>query len=308
MWEKDETMPATVKIAFERRMAVLPLSALLPLKIVPPELKQTIKYKSIARSVAEVGVIEPLVVARSRERKGQYLLLDGHMRHAALTDLAQTETRCVIADDDEAFTYNKRINRLATVQEHFMIVRAIKRGVSEEKLAKALNADVKMIKRRRTMLSGICPEVIDLLKDKSVNPTTFEVLKKMKPMPMRQIETAELMHIAGNCSASYAKALLAATRQSDLVKSDQPKKVGGLSPEQMARMEREMDTLQQDLKTVEATYGDDVLHLVIASGYLSKLTRNAAVKRYLGQHHPELLTEFRAIITATSPEQADGAA
>lgn len=299
-------MPGKVKIAFERRMALLSLSALLPLKAVPPELKQTIKYKRIARSVAEVGVIEPLVVARSRERKGQYLLLDGHMRHAVLTDLAKTEARCVIADDDEAFTYNKRINRLATVQEHFMIVRAIKRGVSEEKLAKALNADIKMIKRRRTLLTGICPEVIELLKDKAVNPTTFEVLRKMKPM--RQMETAELMNIAGNCSASYAKALLAATRQTDLVKSDQPKRVGGLTPEQMARMEREMDTLQQDLKTVEATYGDDVLHLVIASGYLSKLTGNTAVKRYLGQYHPEILTEFRAIIAATSHERADGPA
>ena len=72
--------------------------------------------------------------------------------------------------DDEAYTYNKRINRLATVQEHFMIVRAIERGVSEDKLANALNLDVKAINRRRTLLVGICPEVIELLKDKSVNP------------------------------------------------------------------------------------------------------------------------------------------
>ena len=33
-----------------------------------------------------------------------------------------------------------------------------------------------------------------------------------------------------------------------------------------------MDTLQQDLKSVESRYGDDVLNLVIASGYLTKLT------------------------------------
>jgi hypothetical protein len=36
---------------------------------------------------------------------------------------------------------------------------------------------------------------------------------------MRQIEAAELMTTAGNYTASYAQALLAATRQSDLVKS-----------------------------------------------------------------------------------------
>jgi len=37
----------------------------------------------------------------------------------------------LIADDDEAFTYNKRVNRLATVQEHYMIVKALERGVSK---------------------------------------------------------------------------------------------------------------------------------------------------------------------------------
>ena len=86
-----------------------------------------------------------------------YLLLDGHIRHAVLADAGETEVRCLIALDDEAFTYNKRINRLATIQEHFMIVRAIERGVSEDKLAKALDLDVKAIRRRRMMLGGICP-------------------------------------------------------------------------------------------------------------------------------------------------------
>ena len=100
------------------------------------------------------------------------------------------------------------------------------------------------------MLVGICPEVVELLKDKSVNSRTFEVLRKMKPM--RQIEAAELMSTAGNYTCSYAKALLAATRQADLVKSEEPKQIAGMTPEQMARMEREMEKVQRDLKTVES--------------------------------------------------------
>lgn len=101
-----------------------------------------------------------------------------------------------IADDDEAFTYNKRVNRLVTVQEHYMILKALDRGVSEEKLARALNVDPKAIKRRKTLLDGICPEVIDMLKDKPINPTTFDALRKMRPL--RQIEVGELMVTAGN--------------------------------------------------------------------------------------------------------------
>jgi ParB-like chromosome segregation protein Spo0J len=299
-------MPEPVKIGFERSVAVLPVSALLPLKTVPDDIKNSTKYKQIARSVKEIGIIEPLVVARSKDQDGRYLLLDGHMRHAALVDISATEVRCLIAEDDEAYTYNKRINRLATVQEHFMVVRAIERGVPEDKLAKALNLDIKAIQRRRTLLVGICPEVVELLKDKSVNPTTFDVLRKMKPM--RQIEAAELMVTAGNYAASYAKALLAATRQDDLANATKQKRVAGLTAEQMARMEREMDKLQRDLKTVESRYGEDVLQLVIASGYLSKLVGNTEVKRYLNQHHPEILTEFRTIISATSLDQANNPA
>jgi ParB-like chromosome segregation protein Spo0J len=296
-------MEEAVRIAFERRIAVLPLATLLPLRTVPSAIKQTVRYRRIAKSIAEVGVIEPLVVARSREHAGRYLVLDGHVRHAILIDAGAPNARCLMADDDEAFTYNKRINRLATIQEHYMIVRAIERGVSEEKLAKALDLDTKAIRRRRTMLTGICPEVVDMLKEKSLNPSTFEVLRKMKPM--RQIEAAELMISAGNYTASYTKALLAASKQADLTKSDRPKKVGGLTPEQMARMEREMEALQQDLKTVESRYGDDVLHLVIASGYLAKLAANRAVKRYLTQHHPEILSEFTTIVAAASLDQAN---
>jgi ParB-like chromosome segregation protein Spo0J len=296
-------MAESVKIAFEHSVAVLPLSVILPLRTVPDEIKRSTKYKQIANSVREIGLIEPLVVATAREQAGRYLLLDGHMRYAALTDAAATEARCLIADDDEAYTYNKRINRLATVQEHFMVVKAIERGVSEEKLAKALSLDIKAIQRRRALLVGICPEVVELLKDKSINPTTFDVLRKMKPM--RQIEAAELMNTAGNFATSYAKALLAATRQDDLIKSSKPKRVAGLTPEQMARMEREMEKLQRDLKAVEARYGEDVLQLVIASGYLSKLVANLEIKRYLNQNHPEILTEFTAIISAASLDQAN---
>jgi hypothetical protein len=216
-----------------------------------------------------------------------------------------TEARCLIADDDEAFTYNKRINGLATIQEHFMIVRALKRGVSEEKLARALDINLKLIKRRRTLLDGICPEVVELLADRKVNPAVFEVLRKMRPM--RQIEAAELMIIAGNFATSYARALLAATKQQDLVNPDQPKRVAGLTAEQMAKMEREMSALQQDYKSVEASYGDDILHLVIATGYLSRLIQNRQVERYLTQNHSEFLKGFRDIVAAASLEQSQAA-
>ncbi len=61
----------------------------------------------------------------------------------------------------ESFTYNKRVNRLATIQEHYMIVRALERGVPEEKLAREFNVDVKVIGQRRHLLAGRHPEFLE---------------------------------------------------------------------------------------------------------------------------------------------------
>jgi hypothetical protein len=151
----------------------------------------------------------------------------------------------------------------------------------------------------------ICPEVIDLLKDRSIDRAVFTALRKMKAM--RQIDAVELMMAINNFTSRYAQALLAATRQEDLARPEQPKTVRGLTPEQMARMEREMEGLQREFKAVEASYGDSVLNLVVASGYLTKMIGNKQLSGYLERHYPEILLEFQAIVAAshsTTPDRS----
>ena len=45
-----------------------------------------------------------------------------------------TEADCIIATDDESFTYNARISRLQPIQEHKMIVKAVQNGVKPREL------------------------------------------------------------------------------------------------------------------------------------------------------------------------------
>lgn len=71
-----------------------------------------------------------------------------------------------------------------------------------------------------------------------------------------------------------------------LVEGKKPKKRAGVTQEQMSRMEREMANVQGQYKLVEHTYGQDVLNMVLARGYLAKLLENKAVVRYLKQRHP----------------------
>ena len=81
------------------------------------------------------------------------------------------------------------------------------------------------------------------------------------------------------------------------------KKLAGLSQEQVLKMEREMNNLKSQYKTVEQTYGQDVLNLVLARGYLVKLLDNSAVAKFLKQRSADVLENFQNIIAAVALDQ-----
>ncbi|MCX6056561.1 MAG: ParB N-terminal domain-containing protein, partial [Chloroflexi bacterium] len=215
--------------AFELQGITILIDRLLPTKTLPSHVLKGIKYKQAETSIKEIGIIEPPVVFRKKDASGHYLLLDGHMRIQILENLGYTEVFCLISKDDEAFTYNKMVNRVSVIQEHYMIMKALDRGVSEEALARHLSLDIARIREKRNLLKGICAEVVDMFKSREVPEETFQAIKKMKTM--RQIQTAELMVGANNFSGTYAKAMLSVTPADKL--EVQPK-VRSLSPEQIA--------------------------------------------------------------------------
>jgi hypothetical protein len=172
-------------------------------------IRRSHKYKAVAASIDEIGVIEPPAVFHKRDKRSRYLLLDGVLRLDILLAKGEVEAECLLALDDEAYIYNKKAIRLSIVQEHFMILRAIERGVPQERIARAFNANIAHIRRRQQMLRGICTQAIRLLRDQPVNPVTFDLLRKMREP--RHIEACALMVAASNYSASYARALLTST-------------------------------------------------------------------------------------------------
>jgi hypothetical protein len=300
--DDTEPLPETVNCAFEDDCVLLPIATILPVKTLRKTVKSSHKYHQIAASIREVGLVEPPVVARDPHEADVFLLLDGHLRIEVLKELGVTEVECLVSTDDEAFTFNKRISRIAAIQEHKMIVRALDRGVSEEKIAKALDINVASVHRKVRLLDGICDEAAGLLKDKSCTIVVFEILRRMKPM--RQIEAAELLINANNYSASYASAILAGTPQAQLIDSKKPR-VKGMTPEAMAAMERELGRLQEAITSIQDSYGKDHLHLTVVKGYIAKLLANGRIVRYLMQHRPEFMAEFQNIaeMTSTLPQE-----
>ena len=290
-----------VSLGFIPEPLTVPLDMVLPSRRIPEGLLTSRKFKQIRSSIEAIGLIEPLSVGPADKNSRQHVLLDGHIRLIALRELEFNDASCLVATDDETYTYNSRINRLSTIQEHYMLRRAIARGVTPDRLAKVLSVDVTHIMKKMNLLDGICAEAAELLKDRHFSANIGRVIRKMKPT--RQIECVELMASANNITVAYAEALLVATPAAMLIDGKKPDKLTGVTQEQMAKMEREMSNLQGQYKLVEQTYGQDVLNLVLAKGYLTKLLENKSVARHLRQRQPEVLAEFEAIVQTVSLDQ-----
>ena len=281
---------STSSIGFELKQITLDLDSILPSRPLDGAGKNTRRYETILASVKEVGLVEPLMVYR---RKDTYILVDGHLRYKVLKQIGAKEAACIVSTDDEAFTYNARISRLAPIQEHQMIVKAVKNGVSPERIAAALHMSVEDIRARLDLLNGIHPRAVELLKDKPIAVGGMAVLKKVSGV--RQIEIAELMVSVNNFSSSYAHALLIGTTPDHLLQPAKPKAAKGLSAGEIVRMESEMESLERDFKAAEAAYGENMLNLTSLGRYVKKLLANAKVARFLSTHYADLFEELEAV-------------
>lgn len=290
----------------EVALGFLPKPLLVPIEHLLPSRNtgngpNTQKFRQIKASIEEIDLIEPLSVTPVDRKTGHHTVLDGHLRLIAMKALGRTVVPCLIAVDEEFFTYNNRLTPLSTVQQHLMIRQAIERGVSPDRLAKVLCVPVSQILDRANLLDGICREAIEMLKDRHFSIELSRVLRRM--VAIRQVECVELMLSANNFTVAYGRALQSTTPAELLVGKAKSKVTRqGVTQEQIVRMEREIGTVQSQYKLAEQSYGEDMLNLVLTRGYVAKLVENSRVARFLEQNQPEVLAHFKHLVDAVSLE------
>jgi RepB plasmid partitioning protein/ParB-like nuclease domain len=278
-----------IKAAFRQHVITLPMSRIIAQREPSEAAKKKSCYAQIASSLKNVGLIEPLVVYEQPD--GNYLLLDGDTRLDILKCMAVTEVRCILAKDDEAYTYNRKVSHVPPVQQHFMLLRVLANGVSEERVAAALNIDVKAVRQKRDMLKGICPEAVRLLEGHRLSERSFSLLRKMKAL--RQIEAADHMIASNIFTKGFLSAILAVTKPQMLVASQ-----GGPTSrsQEATTLQREHEGLVRNLKSIENSYGLDMLTLAVSLKYVERVVINTEIKSYLHQKHPETLVLLSKII------------
>lgn len=282
-----------VKLAFERHVAILPISTIVPQKEITREHRGGKFYRQLESSLKHIGMIEPLVVYP--KSPGQYLLLDGHARLEILQQMGVAEVKCLLSTDDEAYTYNKHVNYIPPIAQHLMLLEALKTGLTEERIAEVLNLSHESIRIRRDLLAGICPEVVQILLNKDVSPKVFAVLRKMKPV--RQIEAAEHMVASVTYTLPFAQALLSVTKPEMLNVPTSPRKLQATSTAAQSMLEEENETLLKNLKSIEGAYGADVLTLTVFCGYVNRLLKNQSIVRYLERHHAGILGVLQKLVS-----------
>ena len=285
-------MTTSAKIGFELNVVMLSIASITARVGLTQEMRKSRKYKQIASSIEHIGLVEPLVVSPIGD--GAFLLLDGALRLDILKQRNEQEVRCIVSTDDEGYTYNKRVNQLSNIGEHYMILKALSNGVSERDISVSLSVDVETIRRKRSMLDGICPEAVSLLTNRRVAVQTYCILRRMKPLG--QIQAAERMIHANNYSTKMAKALLTITKPELLLNQEKTSRSSPGSNAKIEALQRESDSLLTDLKQVEESYATQALDLTLALGYIERLDSNTKVEKYLAKHHGEILNEFKKLM------------
>ena len=87
--------------AFDPALQTVELRKIVPLRTITSNMRTSRKYRAIASSMQEVGMVEPLVVHPAPNDSATYLLLDGHLRLDILRTQGATSARCLMANSDK---------------------------------------------------------------------------------------------------------------------------------------------------------------------------------------------------------------
>jgi len=287
-------MSSKIRSAFEPVPRLLPLASILPIRQPTAADNAFGKLNKIRTSIKEVGLVEPLVVYPQRGVADKFILLDGHLRLVVLREAGAKEVLCLVATEEDAFTYNDKTNYLNAIQEHAMIKRAIAQGVTPEQIARALGAETAKVKAGLNLLEGIHQEAIELLKDKPISSAALRLLKKVKAV--RQIDMAHLMVSGSNFTWAYVEALIVGTPTDQLATTAKAEVGKGISEEEQVRMRQEMEALERDCRVYQDQFGENSLHLNSIQRHVKRLVDNPKIKKFIATRYPELMEEFQDLV------------
>jgi len=104
------------------------------------------------------------------------------------------------------------------------------------------------------------------------------------------------MILRNDLSVAFAKTRLALTPPDLLIVSPTSKrKLKADSAAAQMQLEEDTETLVRNLKTIETSYGTDILTLTVSSAYVAQLLECQRVVRYLERNHGGVLGTLQSL-------------
>lgn len=255
-------------------------------------------YHSILPSIREVGILQPIIICPAK-RIGYYKILDGHLRYYALRALKEKYACCIVSLDDERYTFEAQINHINPIQRAKMIEHAIKQGASAEKIAKALDVDVKRIIADMNVTQDIEPKAMELLKSAPVPAASLKMLRKAKPL--RQLEIAESMLHSNNFSARHVQGMILSTPP-ELLREEVKAPKRFILSESVSNVATERANMETRIKEVKPKYNNNVYELTTIISFLRRILENKMLSGYLKKHFEALYDSMKEIAVKTKLE------
>jgi len=281
-----------IKQCFNNHFHLHPIAILLPSRSIPVNVRASNKYKQILTSIAEIGLIEPVMIFITES--GEHKILDGHLRIEALKDLEITHAHCLISPVEDTYSYNKRVNHLTILQEQRMLQKAVESGVSVEKLCAVLGLSQGIINTRLRISEGISKEALALLADKNVSQNVFDVLKKIKLH--KQMDFVSTMVTLNNFTKKFALSMLHALPAEYLVRKPDNAPDDKDMIKTLARLEKEMAALQVETQDIENEFAENNLNLMVARSYIAKLLSKNEIIHWLYDNKSEYLDVLKKVL------------
>lgn len=281
-----------IKQCFNNHFHLYPITNLSPSRTIPINVRSSNKYKQILTSIAEIGLIEPIMIFITDN--GEYKILDGHLRIEALKDLKVTHAHCLISPVEDTYSYNKRVNHLTILQEQRMLLKAVESGVSVEKLCAVLGLSQGIINTRLRISEGISKEALALLADKNVSQNVFDVLRRIKPH--KQMDFVATMITLNNFTKKFALSMLHALPAEHLVRKPDNTSNDKDMIKTLARLEKEMAALQVETQDIQNEFAENNLNLMVVRSYIAKLLSKNEIIHWLYDNKSEYLDVLKKVL------------
>lgn len=281
-----------IKQCFNNHFHLYPIALLLPSRSIPVNVRSSNKYKQILTSIAEIGLIEPIIIFITEN--GEHKILDGHLRIEALTDLEITHAHCLMSPIEDTYSYNKRVNHLTILQEQRMLQKAVESGVSVEKLCAVLGLSQGIINTRLRISEGISKEALALLADKNVSQNVFDVLRKIKLH--KQMDFVSTMVTLNNFTKKFALSMLHALPAEHLVRKPDNAPEDKDMIKTLARLEKEMAALQVETQDIQNEFAENNLNLMVVRSYIAKLLSKNEIIHWLYDNKSEYLDVLKKVL------------